>query len=81
MPIKTMNQLKFLSGEISTPIREPAVCPKRPALLKSPIEAHPCVKDNIITLITNNFLLDIMASIIKVICVTLLYATIFLVSD
>lgn len=60
------------SIDISTPIRDPEEFLSIPALANMPIDAQPWAKESIKTTRNNSLLLEIIAIIMNVMCLTLL---------
>jgi hypothetical protein len=60
------------SIDINTPIRDLKELLNMPALANMPIDAQPWAKESIKTARNNNLLLEIIAIIMNVICLTLL---------
>lgn len=60
------------SIDISTPIRDPKEFLSIPALANMPIDAQPWAKESIKTTRNNSLLLEIIAIIMNVMCLTLL---------
>jgi len=71
-PSININPLILDSIDIRTPTREPEVFLSIPALANIPMDAQPWAKESITTTRNKNLLLEMIASIMKVICLTLL---------
>jgi hypothetical protein len=72
IPNNIINPLILDSIDINTPIRDPEEFLSMPALANIPIDAQPWARESINTTINNSLLLEIIAIIINVICLTLL---------
>jgi hypothetical protein len=71
-PNNIINPLILDSIDINTPIRDLEEFLNIPALANIPIDAQPWARESIKTTRNNNLLLEIIAIIINVICLTLL---------
>lgn len=72
IPNSIINPLILDSIDSNTPIRDLEEFLNIPALANMPIEAQPWARESIKTTKNNSLLLEIMAIIINVICLTLL---------
>lgn len=72
IPNNIINPPILDSIDISTPIRDPEELLSIPALANIPIDAQPWAKESIKTTKNNSLLLEIIAIIMNVMCLTLL---------
>jgi hypothetical protein len=72
IPSNIINTLILDSIDINTPIRDLEEFLNIPALANMPIDAQPWARESIKTTRNNSLLLEIIAIIINVICLTLL---------
>lgn len=72
IPNSIINLLILDSIDINTPIRDPEEFLNIPALANIPMDAQPWARESIKTTKNNSLLLETIAIIINVICLTLL---------